>query len=148
MAESAASRMGQPFWTQEERNMFRNTFASMIKRGTLIRKKECDGRIDGFLKHMYPAFTTSLEDAKIRRSIYMCVNHMSKKRVTRKGKLRLGDLPMGVHSVRCTLTRKADGKNFILIETPCMVNDDYLSKNNTIHNKQKVTCLTNVSKEW
>jgi hypothetical protein len=79
-----ATDKGKPFWTPKEREILYRGFCSKIKRGVKIPMTSVDKFIIS-LKITYPIFIQSLSDKVIRRSIYNCVNYMSKKKITCSG---------------------------------------------------------------
>jgi hypothetical protein len=81
MKKCAKTNKGKPFWTPEERNIFGIPFRSKIKSGVKISMASVDRFIIS-LKVTYPTFIDSLSDPVIRRSVYYCVNNLSKKKVT------------------------------------------------------------------
>jgi hypothetical protein len=98
MKHSAAQGKGQSFWTEKERRVFQSFFLSSIKSGTQISTKRVNPFIDDQLKFTYPYFMKSFDDPKIRKSIYLLINYLAKKRLTNFGKLKRTD-DLGVNSI-------------------------------------------------
>jgi hypothetical protein len=78
--EGSRGGLGHVFWSEAERRLFQNRFyESFMKQGKKIRM----GLVKGYCKQLcdeFPAFQKSFSDPKIIKSVYYCVNNMSRKK--------------------------------------------------------------------
>lgn len=80
MVNCSREGKGQPFWTTRERTMFHQRFYNTyIKKGKKIAMK----RVQQFAEQLadeYNCFRIALKDKKLIRSLYYCLNNLSRNR--------------------------------------------------------------------